>query len=93
MSADITQRNMRAFQCTYHRNGVTGEGFHVCRFIYYAAGEFENMQAVVFWAKGHVAVTSLDNPDSTWRGDVFENALREAIALSETRNANRAVTL
>ena len=33
-NSKITQKNFRAFKCRYHRNGSTGEGFHVCEFLF-----------------------------------------------------------
>lgn len=67
----------------YHRNGVTGSPFHVVRFTY----ESDSMIAIVFGEPKHVAVLSIDGLDddvypygNRWRGDRFEDSLREAIA-------------
>jgi hypothetical protein len=78
----ITQRNIRGFKATYHRNGICGEPFHLCRFQFAETprAPLVEMQAIVFDAPGHVAVTSALSTDR-WRGDDFEPALREAIEL------------
>lgn len=60
----------------YHRNGISGAGFHVVRF---ADGERPNMLACVFEEPGHVAVLNVDNLTDCWRGDHYEAALRKAI--------------
>jgi len=59
----------------YHRNGVSGEGFWVLSFRHFG----RRLQAVVFEAKGHCAVTS-GSISECWRGDDFEPALRAKIA-------------
>ena len=78
----IKQRDIRKFQAAYHRNGVSGEGFFLCRFLYLRGKDTVEMQAVVFPVRGNVAVTSADLNDR-WRGDDFEPVLREAIKLVE----------
>lgn len=75
----VKQRDIRKFDARYHRNGVRGEGFFLCRFLYLRGKNTVEMQAVVFDEPGHVAVTS-SNINDRWRGDDFEPALREAIA-------------
>ena len=80
----ITQRHIRGFKARYHRNGVAGEGFFVCRFIYLNGKQHEQMQAVVFDTDseaptGRCAVTSA-LLDERWRGDDFEPAIRAALA-------------
>lgn len=74
----IKQSDLRRFQASYHRNGVAGEGFYLCRFLYGRGAKTVEMQAVVFNTRGCVAVTSKDIHER-WRGDDFEPALREAI--------------
>lgn len=74
----VKQRDIRKFQARYHRNGVAGEGFYLCRFLYLRGAQTVEMQAVVFSARGQVAVTS-ENLNDRWRGDDFESALRAAI--------------
>ena len=67
----------------YHRNGVSGEGFHVVLFHY----KKRDMVATVFDSLGQVAVLDLGMAAggeiragiNSWRGDEFEKSLREAI--------------
>ena len=70
----------------YHRNGVTGTGFHLVEF--QTPGRV-NMHAAVFPAMGCVAVLQDDEPSFTWRGDQFEPELRAAIAEWESARAPR----
>lgn len=69
----------------YHRNGCFGAGFYVVWFTYMPPGEEPRLlQAVVFDAAEHVAVTSA-NLRETWRGDQFEPELRAYIASEEAQ--------
>ena len=79
-------------QIAHHRNGIDGAPFYVCTFTYDRAP----MVAVVFDEPGHVAVLERAMTmagligfaqGNSWRGDVFEPALRDAIALWETARA------
>jgi hypothetical protein len=79
----IKQRDLRRFQARYHRNGVAGEGFHLCSFLYLRGKDTVALQAVVFDDPGRVAVIKPDDIQSRWRGDDFEQALREAIVVVE----------
>ena len=74
----LKQRDIRAFNARYHRNGVSGEGFYLCEFLYLRGKHTKQMRAVVFDAPGHVAVMSEDI-GSRWHGDDFEPALRAAL--------------
>lgn len=78
----------RIIQVAYHRNGVSGEGFHAVRF---EADEVKGeMVAIVFKEPYHCAVLNvemLSDPEcgvkfgaNSWRGDRYERELREAIA-------------
>jgi hypothetical protein len=60
----------------YHRNGVSGEGFHAVEF---EATTGINMIAVVFEEGGYCAVLQSDTIHLKWRGDCFEKELRDAI--------------
>ena len=68
---------------TYHRNGVSGNGFHLIRFTY----KRDAMVATVFDEPGNVAVLNVaklgdiadDQAANKWRGDWFEDTLRQAI--------------
>lgn len=59
----------------FHRNGCFGAGFYVVWFRW----EGRQLQAAVFDAAEHVAVTSADLREA-WRGDQFEPELRAYIA-------------
>lgn len=69
----------------FHRNGVTGEGFHVVLFTDVEYGPFVG---IVFDEPGHVAVLQqeklskhvIGSFENAWRGDHFEPILRKAIA-------------
>lgn len=80
-----------------HRNGIAGAPFHVVTFHYREDGQHHHMVATVFDAPGHVAVldvhaTAQDaiafGEGNSWRGDVFEDALRAAIAQWEAARAH-----
>lgn len=78
----IRQRDFRKFQAQYHRNGIGGAPFYLCRFMFLRGAAAIELQAIVFDRPGYIAVTSAD-PRARWRGDDFEPALREAIAAVE----------
>lgn len=67
----------------YHRNGVGGTGFTVITF---RVGR-DDMVGVVFPGDGNVAVFDrkklgegvIESGENSWRGDIFEPALRSAI--------------
>lgn len=78
-------------EISFHRNGICGESFFAVRFKHRANGPrkpAENFLATVFAKRGHVSVISLDRIADTgvafgcnsWRGDQFEDLLREEIA-------------
>jgi len=75
-----------------HRNGVSGDGFHVVLFDYVMAGVSLPMVGAVFAEPGHVAILCVDAlvekdiafaGGNSWRGDFFEPDLRNAIAQYE----------
>ena len=69
----------------FHRNGICGNGFHV---ILFTQLDGTKMQGVVFEEPGNIAVfdrdlvgqSNVDFYSNSWRGDEFEQALREAVA-------------
>lgn len=72
----------------YHRNGISGEGFHVATFKMTEFGCTRNMTAVVFAGQGRCAVLDVDElqkgnigfaEGNSWRGDHFEAELAQAI--------------
>ena len=83
--------NLVIEEIAYHRNGVSGVGFHVVKFS--EPSEERQMLAVLFdtdeW--GHVAVFDrkllgrdiIKFGENSWRGDHYEKELRQAIAAHE----------
>ena len=75
-------------QIKYHRNGVSGEPFHVIRFRDESEGD---MLGIVFETKHHVAVFNMERLSlfdigfgtNFWRGDHYEPHLRSAIKTLE----------
>jgi hypothetical protein len=72
----------------YHRNGITGAGFHVVTFTTGSGTKRQNMLGIAFEEADHVAVLDTDLlaenviafAENSWRGaDHFGPALREAI--------------
>jgi hypothetical protein len=70
----------------YHRNGVSGEGFHIITF--HNNEDHIDMVGIVFEGSGQVAVFDrkllgegvIEFRQNSWRGDSFEPSLREVIA-------------
>lgn len=77
----------------YHRNGISGEGFHVVLFSFRdEERRVRRMVATVFPGAGRVAVLDRDLTadgnvafamGNSWRGDWFEPTLRRAITASD----------
>ena len=72
-------------EIAFHRNGVGGNGFHAIRFT--EKGQPGEFLAIVFEEPGDVAVINAWSlaefgvgHGNKWRGDIFEDTLREAIA-------------
>jgi len=75
----------------FHRNGVTGEGFYLVEMHEEPTGE--DIIAILFShtdfkgertdANGYCAVFSPNNPNTHYRGDRFELALRPVIVLEQ----------
>lgn len=69
----------------YHRNGIAGNGFHV---ILFQQLDGTKMVGTIFEEAGNIAVFDrdlvgqhkIDFCENSWRGDEFEQALREAVA-------------
>lgn len=73
-----------------HRNGCFGEPFHAVRF----AADGAQLVGLVFAGEGRVAaidpalaVDTVAFGENSWRGDVYEPALRAAVADYETARA------
>lgn len=78
---DIKPRHLTHFEARYHRNGVAGAGFYLCRF------KFQDtfLNAVVFDELGHIAITDGGSIGARYRGDVFEGAVRASIVAFEKK--------
>jgi hypothetical protein len=59
-----------------HLNGETGEPFHTVAF----RSEAGDLVGVLFDAEKHIAIIDPDFPSLRFRGDDFEDVLRQAIA-------------
>lgn len=78
----------------YHRNGISGVGFHLVEFI--AREDRRPMLAAVFHTPHCVAVLECDPArflilGSRWRGDLFEPELRAAIESHESKEVSAHV--
>ncbi len=76
---------IRILEIAYHRNGCFGADFHSVLF-YQTDRRQGVMHATVFAAPGHVAIHQVSmlsdkvvGDGNKWRGDEFEDALRDAI--------------
>jgi hypothetical protein len=91
----IDKTKITTLEVAYHRNGVSGDGFHVVRFIDPDEGN-DVMVGIVFKAPGHVAVLSVNRLAglggreatvafgvNSYRGDVYAPFLRRAAAQFE----------
>lgn len=83
---------MSNVQIAYHRNGITGKGFHVVLFTWRDPDDKRPrpMMATVFEDTGAIAVLDVAETASSniafaqgnsWRGDEFEQELRAQIAV------------
>ena len=71
----------------YHRNGISGNGFHVIKFNCKEDGKNLHMVGILFEEQGSCAVFDQDLlgqgnikfGENSWRGDVYEDKLRKAI--------------
>lgn len=82
---------------SYHRNGICGVGFHA---ILFDSGEDANMVASLFDEPGYCAVYSVDElakgnilfaRGNSWRGDVYEAALRPALEEYEKKHGTNQI--
>lgn len=80
--------SLRVDEVAFHRNGVSGEGFHAVLFREREGRHWRKFLATVFPDPGVVAVVCLDllpehgvaSFKNAWRGDYYEPHLRKAIA-------------
>lgn len=79
--------DIRVKSVARHRNGVSGEGFHVVLFQENDENPGRNFVGVVFGQKKQVAILDVNMAaagnvryaENSWRGDNFEDDLRAAI--------------
>lgn len=82
--------DLKIQEIAFHRNGVCGAGFYAVRFRWTPddSGVEESFLGIVFDGPGECAIIGLDRIASqgvefaggnSWRGDRFEDDLREAI--------------
>lgn len=80
-------------EVTYQRNGVSGEGFHVVKFLNIPRESYDERGAraavvllgIVFEGDKQVAVIDPTDLSSHYRGDKFEAGLRQAVAAWEAK--------
>jgi len=88
--------NIKIKEYSYHRNGVSGNGFYAIIFLHAPDESIkeETFLATLFDEPGSCAVISLDRIEkcgiafakgNSWRGDNFENELREIIETEENK--------
>ena len=78
---------IRVDEVAYHRNGVSGEGFHAVLFRERNGRRWRKFLASVFEGQGVLSVVCIDMlPEhgvnamaNAWRGDYYEPHLRRAI--------------
>lgn len=74
-------------EIAYHRNGISGNGFHVVSFLMKEGQGERKMVGILFDEPGSCAVLDADLVGggvieftvNSWRGDNFEDLLRQAI--------------
>lgn len=80
-------RKIEVQEVSWHRNGISGEGFYAVLFRWETERGMENFIGTVFDGSGQCAVLSLDRIGkegvafglNSWRGDDAEPVLRKAI--------------
>lgn len=81
---NVTENDYLVREVTYQRNGSSGEGFHVVRFVRWPYDGVE-LTAVVFEKTSHVAVVDMDDLGSHFRGDNFEDVMRQVVDAHDDR--------
>ena len=77
---------MNIIEIAYHRNGISGAGFHAVTF----EDDGRTFVSTVFEAEGHIAVLEIAQlpvvtfGENSWRGDRYADYLRKAICAYET---------
>lgn len=91
----ISKSPLKVIKHDYHRNGISGNGFHVVIFDWNEPNHTQkNMCAFIFEETGSIAVTQIDmlkdhNIEfacgNSWRGDHFEAAIRKFLKKEENK--------
>ena len=85
-------------EIAYHRNGIGGDGFYVVLFNWREGRKTRHMFATLFDEHGQCAVLDTDETaqgnvafanGNSWRGDDFEDDLRDAITAWEVKERNK----
>lgn len=89
--------DIKIVQCSFHRNGISGNGFYAVLFDWTQDGTTNRMVATVFDEPGSVAVLMVSGLSderigvkfghNSWRGDNFEADLRRLIDEQKTNRA------
>jgi len=82
---EIKEPQLTIIECAYHRNGVSGAGFHVVKFDYTDEDKQVLHMVGILFGKTQCAVLDIDElqkgnigfaEGNSWRGDNFEKQLR-----------------
>lgn len=91
------KQNIEVKEVAFHRNGVGGVGFYAVLFTWETGDGVQDFVGIVFDEPGMCAVVSLDLVntcgvkfgENSWRGDVVEPQLREAIEVMGSSSSIR----
>ena len=84
----MAQNRIRVDEVAFHRNGISGEGFHAVLFREREGRHWRKFLATVFKEPGAVSVICVDllpehgvsSANNAWCGDHYEPHLRRAVA-------------
>jgi hypothetical protein len=72
--------NIEVAAIYFHRNGICGTPFYAVDFYFIDEEDTKHfLTATLFEGKGNCAVLTRGDSSYCWRGDNFEDALREAV--------------
>lgn len=95
----MSKNPIKVDEVSFHRNGVSGEGFHAVLFRERDGRHWRKFLATVFADRGVLSVICLDMlPEhgvnsvfNAWRGDYYEGDLRQHIARWEAARTSAPV--
>lgn len=70
---------LKLLHISYHRNGVMGQPFREIHFTQRVGRNYVPMMAIIFEGDGYCAVMALEKTGCKFRGDEYEDTLREWI--------------